>query len=325
MPSANIRDTLIRHWRLMELLPRQPRSITVTDIHDRLLNGGFQVTRRTVERDLLGLVDSGFPVVVDKSQEPYLWAWDASAPSLMLPVPSVTDALLLAMVRDHLGPMLPPQVLDALRPYLDRAVQVLDVAKSHNNLANWRDKVHAVLPTQALIAPKIDEHVHRVISDALMQETKLEIVYDSMTGKKGQTMTVHPHAMFHRGQMAYLVCTCWDYTSMRNLALHRIKRATNTFEPMNKQVTFKLADYLAIGRGDFGNGELRALDLSISPGLAEYLAECKLEKNQILTPLDRPPGWFRLQVTLRDTPQLEQWLLGQGNEVQGLKLRHIQV
>lgn len=324
MPSANIRDTLMRHWRLMELLPRQPRSITITDIHARLQDAGFQVARRTVERDLLGLAEFGFPIVVDRTQEPYLWAWDAAAPSLTLPVPSVSDALLLAMVRDHMGPMLPPQMLDALLPYLDRAVQVLDAAKAHNTLANWRDKVHAVLPTQALIPPPVDEQVYRAVSDALMQETQLEIAYDSMTGKKGQTMTVHPHALFHRGQMTYLVCTCWDYTSMRNLALHRIKKAVNTFAPMVKQVDFKLASYLAIGRGDFGSGELRNLDLTIAPGLAEYLAECKLAESQVLTNLDTPDGWYRLQVKLPDTPELQRWLLGQGSEVRGLDLRFSQ-
>ena len=130
MPLANNRETMMRHWRLMELLPRQPRSIATKAIHERLEEVGFKVARRTVERDLLGFVEAGFPVVVDNSREPYLWSWDAAAPALTLPVPSVSDALLLAMVRDYLGPMLPPQMLDALRPYLDRAVQVLDGAKN---------------------------------------------------------------------------------------------------------------------------------------------------------------------------------------------------
>jgi predicted DNA-binding transcriptional regulator YafY len=262
--------------------------------------------------------------VVDTTQEPYLWSWDAKTPALTLPVPSVADALLLAMVRDYISPMLPPQMMDALRPYLDRAVQVLEVAKENNTLASWRDKVHSVLPTQALIAPEIPVEVHRAVSDALLQETQLEITYDSMSGKKGQNMTIHPHAMFHRGQMTYLVCTCWDYSNMRNLALHRIKKATNTFTPMVKQPDFKLDDYMAIGRADFGNGELREMDIIISPGLAEYLAECKLATDQILTRLEEPDGWYRLQVKLPDTPQLEQWLYGHGNEVRGLELRHIQ-
>lgn len=324
MPSANIRDTLMRHWRLMELLPRQPRSIATKAIHERLQEAGFKVTRRTVERDLQGLMESGFSIVVDSTQEPYLWSWDAASPTLTLPVPSISDALLLAMVKDYIGPMLPPQMMDALRPYLDRAVQVLEVAKENNTLASWRDKVHSVLPTQALIPPVIPVEVHRTVSDALLHETQLEITYDSMSGKKGQSMTVHPHAMFHRGQMTYLVCTCWDYSNMRNLALHRIKKAVNTFTPMVKQPDFKLDAYMTIGRADFGTGELRELDITISPGLAEYLAECKLAADQILTRLEDPDGWCRLQVKLPDTPQLEQWLYCHGNEVRGLDLRHIQ-
>jgi len=210
---------------------------------------------------------------------------------------------------------LPPQMLDALRPYLDRAVQVLDSAKSHNTLAGWRDKVHAVLPTQALIAPAVDPEVHKVVSDALMQETQLEITYDSMTGKKGQTMTVHPHAMIHRGQMTYVIGTCWDYTDMRHLALHRIKKATNTMIPMVKQADFNLPAYLAQGHGDFGDGTMRELDIRVSSGLGEYLAKCKLTADQVLTKIDEPEGWYRLQASLPDTPQLRWWLLSQGDEV----------
>ena len=317
MPSTNIRDTMMRHWELMQMLPRQPASATSRSIHDGLKDSGYEVTRRTIERDLQGLVDAGFPVVVDTTQEPYLWSWDANTPSLTLPAPSVSDALLLAMVRDYVGPMLPPQMLDALRPYLDRAVQVLDSAKGHNSLANWRDKVHAVLPTQVLIAPAVNGEVNRAVSDALLQETQVEIVYDSMSGKKGQAMTVHPHAVIHRGQMAYLVGSCWDYKDMRRLALHRIREATNTYLPMVKQADFNLTEYLAKGYGDFGEGEMRALDVKVSPGLAAYLDECKLAANQTLTPVKKPAGWYRLKARLPDTPQLRSWLLGQGEEVIG--------
>lgn len=240
MPSAYVRETMLRHWRLMELLPRQPRSIATKTMHERLEEAGFKVARRTVERDLLGFVDAGFPIVVDNSQEPYLWSWDAAAPALTLPVPSVSDALSLAMVHDYIGPMLPPQMLDVLRPYLDRAVQVLDGAKANNTLASWRDKVHAVNPNQTLIPPKIDPEISRIVSGALLEETQLEIVYDSISGGKGKSITIHPHALIHRGQMSYLAGSCWHYKDMRRFAMHRIKQTENTHQPMTKQVDFRL-------------------------------------------------------------------------------------
>ena len=315
MPSANIRETMLRHWRLMELLPRQPRSIATKAIHKRLDEAGFNVARRTVERDLQGLVEAGFPIVVDNSQEPYLWSWDAAAPALSLPVPSVPDALLLAMVSDYIGPMLPPPMLDALRPYLDRAVQVLDGAKANNTLASWRDKVHAVNPNQTLIPPKIDPEINRVVSDALLEEMQLEIVYDSMSSDKGKTITIHPHALIHRGLMSYLVGTCWHYKDMRRFAMHRIKQAKNLNQPMTKQADFRLDDYLAKGYGDFGDGGMRDLDIKVSPELAEYLNECKLSVDQTLSKLDDAQGWFRLRAKLADTPQLKWWILSQGSEV----------
>jgi len=315
MPSANARETLIRHWRLMEVLPRHPRSIAVKDMHERLEEAGFKVARRTIERDLQGFVEAGFPIVVDNSQEPYLWSWDAAAPALTLPVPSVSDALLLAMVRDYLGPMLPPQMLDALKPYLDRAVQVLDGAKSNNTLASWRDKVHAVNPNQTLIPPKIDPEINRVVSDALLQEMQLEIVYDSLSGDKGKSIIVHPHAVIHRGQMSYLVGSCWNYQDMRRFAMHRIRHAKSLGQSMSKQADFRLPDYLAKGYGDFGDGGMRDLDIKVSPELAEYLDECKLSEDQTLTKMDGSDGWYRLRVKLADTPQLNWWLLSQGREL----------
>jgi predicted DNA-binding transcriptional regulator YafY len=315
MPSANIRETMLRHWRLMELLPRQPRSIATKAIHERLEEAGFKVTRRTVERDLQGFVEAGFPIVVDNSQEPYLWSWDAAAPALTLPVPSVSDALLLAMVRDYIGPMLPPQMLDALRPYLDRAVQVLDGAKTNNTLASWRDKVHAINPNQTLIPPRIDPEINRVVSDALLEEMQLEIIYDSMSGEKGKTLNIHPHALIHRGQMSYLVGSCWHYKDMRRFAMHRIKEAKNLHQPMTTQAGFRLDDYLSKGFGDFGDGGMRDLDLRVSPELAEYLNECKLSVDQTLIKMDDAQGWYRLSVRLADTPQLTWWILSQGSEV----------
>lgn len=56
----------------MELLPRQPQYIATKVMHERLEEAGFTVTRRKVERDLQGLMESGFVIVVDTTQEPHL-------------------------------------------------------------------------------------------------------------------------------------------------------------------------------------------------------------------------------------------------------------
>jgi hypothetical protein len=84
---------------------------------------------------------------------------------------------------------------------------------------------------------------------------------------------------------------------------------------MVKQADFSLPAYLAQGHGDFGDGKIRDLDIRVSRGLGEYLTECKLTADQVLTKIDEPEGWFRLQASLPDTPQLRWWLLSQGDEL----------
>ena len=88
-------------------------------------------------------------------------------------------------------------------------------------MASWRDKVHAINPNQTLIPPKIDPEINRVVSDALLAETQIEIIYDSMQSGKGKSVNIHPHALIHRGQMSYLVGACWQYKDMRRFAMHR--------------------------------------------------------------------------------------------------------
>ena len=50
MPSNQ--DTLFRHWHMLRLVPRYPAKITVTELKNTLASQGFEVTARTLQRDL---------------------------------------------------------------------------------------------------------------------------------------------------------------------------------------------------------------------------------------------------------------------------------
>ncbi len=38
-------DTLLRQWQMLRLVPRYPAKITAGDLRDRLVAGGFEVTK----------------------------------------------------------------------------------------------------------------------------------------------------------------------------------------------------------------------------------------------------------------------------------------
>jgi len=112
MPKANTSHALARQWELLKLLPPKGPGITAKDLAERLARAGFEVSKRTIERDLqdLSLI---FPVMCNEKGIPYGWHWMPGA-STDLPAITLSDALSLHVVEDFVRPLLPASVLEAL-------------------------------------------------------------------------------------------------------------------------------------------------------------------------------------------------------------------
>lgn len=76
---------VLRQWRILWILPRAPPRIDVRAIQRRLVEHGFQVTRRTIQRDLAVLARA-FPIVADDREKPFGWRW-ADGAELVCPMP----------------------------------------------------------------------------------------------------------------------------------------------------------------------------------------------------------------------------------------------
>jgi len=48
-------DTLMRQWQMLRLIPRHPQKISTADLKQRLADAGFEITLRTIQRDLMRL------------------------------------------------------------------------------------------------------------------------------------------------------------------------------------------------------------------------------------------------------------------------------
>ncbi len=78
LPFATTRATLSRQWALLRQLPSRSPGITSAELVWRLRDVGFNVSKRTVERDLneLSLI---FPLERNDKSIPFGWHWSASA------------------------------------------------------------------------------------------------------------------------------------------------------------------------------------------------------------------------------------------------------
>lgn len=314
MQSQN--DTQLRQWAMLKRIPQHPRLITAREIYEYLESEGFEVTKRTVERDLLSLSEI-FPLLSNERSRPYGWSWSKDAESFSLPSMSPLQALTLELAHDHLKTLLPASLLQTLAPYFKCAEGVLSSGDGVQKLASWRKKVAIVPPNQPLIPPNYPEEIIEAVHSALLSEQQLEISYASREKGETKTYRVHPLGIVQRGAVTYLVATLSDYTDIRLLAVHRIQAAHVLEQPANTPKNFDLAQYIcqgALGFGDSGEIKLR---VRFSTAAGEHLRETPLSLDQQIEPYQ--PGWMRIQATVPNTAQLRWWLLGFGNQVEVLE------
>lgn len=316
MPKET-RGTLIRHWEMLRLIPKEPASISAGDLHQRLDNLGFKVSKRTVERDLMNLADAGFPIVFDDTDQPYLWSWSKHSSGFHAPRMSVSDALLTVFASMTLKDLLPTILSSTLGDLNEEAQKVLDAVQHDNNYSSWRNKIAVKLPMQPLIAPAIDQEVKTEVYDALLRDEQLEIIYESRSkdqgGDKAKTYVVNPLGLIQRGWISYLVVTFEGYSDVRLLALNRIAQAKRSYNPVKKPRGFKLAKYLEDGFADFGSGQMITMKAYVDKSLQKHLLESKLSEDQQIVS-EGAKGLLTAKLPL--TQQLIWWLRGLGSQIE---------
>lgn len=316
MQKQSQSDTQLRQWAMLKRIPQHPRQITARELTERLGSEGFDVGKRTVERDLVSL-STIFPLISNDRSRPYGWSWSKDAEAFALPTMSPLQALTLELAHDHLASLLPASLLDTLAPYFKCAEGVLSSGDGVKKLSSWRKKVAMVSAGQPLIPPDCSEEVIENVHSALLAEQQLEVSYQPREQAAVKTYPVHPLGMVQRGAVTYLIVTMYDYADIRMLALHRIQRANMLDQPSKTPAGFNLAQYIAQGAFGFeGNGTITLAAL-FTDGAAEHLRETPLSGDQQI--ISDKAGWVQLQATVQDTAQLRWWLRGFANQVEVLE------
>ena len=309
-------DTLLRQWQMLRMIPRYPQKITAKVLHEKLQAEQFDVTKRTVERDLLSLSEM-FPLVSDERDKPYGWSWSKDAPVFNLPGLSHNEALTLAMVEQHLNSLLPSSTLSQLQPYFKAAKQHLSNIPQNERARSWLNKVRTVPPSQPLLPPTIKPAMQHIVYEALLADKQLEVKYLKRGEDKAVEYRIHPLAAVQRGSITYLYCRISDYEDLRILALHRIQSATMLEETAKAPPGFSIDEAINSGKFGFGEGKQIRLEVIFYNGTGDHLFETHLSIDQALTELTDEK--LKLTATVADTPQLVWWLLGLGDGVEVVK------
>ena len=307
MPKKSHHQAIGRLLEILKRLPTRGPGISARELTDWLTDEGFEVSKRTVERDLSALAVH-FQLVYNDKSVPYGWRWMSDAVT-EFPALTVADAMSLHLVEDLLAPLLPAALLDSLRPRFRQARKKLDsLSKEHPN-SRWLDKVRHVPPTLPLLPPKIVDGVLATVQEGLLTDRQLEIAYQRPGDEEAMALRLHPLGLVQRGPVTYLVATAFTYTDVRLYAVHRITGASVQAEPAHRPDGFSLDEYIAQGALQFGDGRTIRLKARVSPWLADILTETPLTADQRLEPIGDE---LRLTATITDSWQLRWWILSQG-------------
>jgi predicted DNA-binding transcriptional regulator YafY len=295
---------------MLRHIPRYPRKIDTTTLLERLENAGYDISLRSIQRDLNEL-SSILPLMSD-SARPQGWSWQADAEQFQLPFLDPQAALTFHLVERYLDTLLPESTLTYLAPWFRTAKAVLEA--NEHGVTQWPDKVRVLPRGLRLQSPPVDASVHATLYDALLQERQVSIRYLQRQATEPREYVLHPLGVVVRDTVSYLVCTMWEFTDVRQLALHRMQAATLLDTPCRRPEAFSLDGYIAAGAFGYPeSSETLEFDALFTTDAAAHLFECPLADDQRIVP--DGPGMVRVTATVLDTKELRWWLLGFGDQV----------
>ncbi|HWZ62465.1 MAG TPA: WYL domain-containing protein [Steroidobacteraceae bacterium] len=315
-------ETLMRQWEMLRSIPRAPAKVTVSTLLAKLSAAGFKTTKRTVQREL-NMLSALFPLTSDDRSIPYGWSWASNAPAFDLPTMDGPTALTVRMIEQFIPTLLPPIIRDQLAPQFARARAVLD-GNPGNALSHWANCVRVVPREMPLLPPKFNNDAVRVVYDALLGGKRFTAEYRSRAAETDEIKSyeVNPLGLVARGTLLYLICTLWNYQDIRQLALHRVVSATLSEKTVSKPNGFDLDRYIEEGEFQYPVGPMIQFKAKFQRGADAHLYETPLSEDQTIEKFDA--DHVIVTATIRDTAQLEWWLLGFGSLVKVLQPADLQ-
>lgn len=307
-------EVVVRYLRMLQLVPHG-RRVGTAFIDAQLRAEGFEVTRRTVQRDL-ELLATSFPgLTCDRRTRPYGWYWEKDAPLLEIPGMGMQSAMTLEMMRSHMTQVLPRSTVIALQPYFDRARATLRDC-STTPMARWLRKVYVVPRGQPLRPPSVSAAVLDVVYTALLEGRRFQVRYRKRGATRDKEYDVNPLGLVVRNGALVLVCTMREYEEVRQIVLHRVRGAQLLDTRSRTPKDFDLQAHLEAGAVAFRLGKPMRLRFLMRKDAALTLHESHLSADQRITSHDDEHDL--VEGTVADTLELRGWLASYGGLIEVL-------
>lgn len=314
MPKEESKSPISRGLLLLNLLDSIQR--TRKQIHEMVLERGYKISAKGVERDLNRLVDL-FPRHVSyiKKFPPYGYRLkQASKMSLMTP----EEAISIMTAFEYLDPLL-PKLAESLSLYIKEAEQVL----SHNyasNYDNWKNKISIKNEGFQLQHKEINKSVLNNLHKALLTGMTISSTYcPRKTGKNTKYQKLYPIGLVHSGRLLYLIGSHDEKATKRFYwPLNRFKKI-ETLDETNPLSNEKVRDHEELLGFSFSDQDIRVI-LKFEKNAGYVFKETPTSKKMRL---DEHDDSIVIEDVLADSLELENWIIGFGEKVEVLEPKEL--
>jgi len=301
-------DTLDRTLAMLRHIPRYPRRIDTVSLRSLLDRMGYEISLRTIQRDLNKLSER-FSLESDDSK-PQGWWWSKDAGVLDIPGLDPQTAMVFRMVEEHLKPVLPATTLAVLKPWFESASRVLH--GSGLPVTNWPSRVRVIPRGMLLLPPKVDQAVQSAVYAALLDEKQLKVTYQAKSADAPREHILDPLAVVQRGSLIYLIAATRSRQQPFQMLLHRMSSAEVINEQARMIPGFDLDQYIAEGGLNYVLGPPIDLVLKLSPSAITAVTDTPLAEEQVIEKC--ADGWFTVRALVPYTVELCAWIRGFGSE-----------
>ncbi|CAM3187494.1 helix-turn-helix transcriptional regulator [Vibrio rarus] len=306
MPNNNaINSTVLRLFELCRKLPSpNAAGISTHELHQSLVDEGFDVTKRTTERDLIKLQHI---IDIDSKRTPDGNTWKhAHKNSELVPTMQPTEAFLLLTIEKTLRRIVPPESIDILDTRVNKAKKVLS---GRNNLRKWQEKLHVVDGQHPHTTIPIDAELIKQVYEAVINETQLEFLYQKLDAENASTYILNPLAIVVREHAHYLVATKSETPEKPQLFnLTRMHDAKQTYLPYQAPKAFRLHDYInANPTGWILLKQPTTIRIKVRHFALDWVRHGQLHPSQEVIPLDEE--WHQVTLKTQPTYDIVGWVL----------------
>jgi proteasome accessory factor B len=275
----------------------------------------FNVTKRTLYRDLKALEEAGYPILSEVVDGTTYWKLEPHFRG----VPPITFTLNELMALYFSRKLIVSPGRSPFGADLESAFKKIESSLPAKHIAKL-ERVEEMFTPLVKASKKIDlnKGVFETVQWALLNQNILKLEYKPRKGNRAFPFEVHPYSLlFFKGEF-YILCFV-PGRGMRHFALEGIKKAERMKERFEIPEDFSISEFLKVPFGLF-HGKPISVKVVFDKELSDYIQSRTWHPSQKIKELK--DGRILLSMTASGKEEIKVWVLSFGPKAIVLSPKH---